>query len=75
MVTPTVLDLHRVRVSRGMAQNLPDRGARVTEELAFIHSLFWRADAFYRLYREALLNGECQRDQPKPTERIPLSDH
>ena len=57
-----------------MAQEIRDRGAQVSEELILIRSIFLRADEFYRLYREALLNLECNRDQPRPIEWIPLSE-
>ena len=53
----------------------PDMGAKITAELAYLHYIFARADEFYRLYREALLNRERNRDQPKPSEWIPLSEH
>jgi hypothetical protein len=53
----------------------PDMGAKITAELAYLHYIFARADEFYRVYREALLNLERHRDQPKPSEWIPISEH
>jgi hypothetical protein len=53
----------------------PDLGAQIAAELAYLHYIFARADEFYRVYREALLNLESNRDKPKPSEWIPLSEH
>lgn len=57
----------------GMESTL-DLGAKVTAELAYLHAIFLKADEFYRLYREALLNLESNRDKPRSAEWIPLSD-
>jgi hypothetical protein len=45
---------------------------RATERLYPLH--FYESQRVYRCYREALLNLECHRNQPKPTEWIPVSD-
>jgi hypothetical protein len=58
-----------------MRNDDPDWGARATSDLAYIHYLFTCADEFYRVYRESLLNLECNRAKPKPKEWIPISDH
>jgi hypothetical protein len=58
-----------------MERNAPDLGAKIAAEFAHLHRIFARADEFYRYYREALLNQECQRKKPKPTEWIPISEH
>ena len=52
-----------------------DLGAIVAAELAEVRQIFTKADEFYRFYREALLNLECNRDKPKPSEWIPISEH
>ena len=58
-----------------MEKEKPDPGAQVAAELAFLRVLLAGADEFYRTYREMLLNGEADRDEPKPVEWIPLSEH
>jgi hypothetical protein len=52
-----------------------DTARIIAADLAYIHYLFTTADEFYRYYREALLNLEGNRNQPKPTEWIPISKH
>ena len=55
-------------------QDAPDHGTQVAAEIAYVQYLFQRADEFYRMYREALLNGERNRDKPRPVEWVPLSE-
>ena len=49
--------------------------SETTADLAEVHRIFQVADEFYRSYREALLNLERNREEPKPAEWIPISDH
>ena len=58
-----------------MEKEVLDIGSQTAADLAHIHDLCAKADEFYRYYREALLNLGCNREKPRPTEWIPISNH
>jgi hypothetical protein len=51
-----------------------DRARIIAADLAHLHYVLMRADEFYRYYREAIMNLECNRGKTKPKEWIPLSN-